>query len=79
MNRLTDLLIALNRERLPDDYIQREVELFIEDLREEFLGLSAIQEQEMEDTQTAPTFCVCATEEQRILCPHNQKCIRLAE
>lgn len=79
MNRLTDLLIALNRERLPDDYIEKEVELFLEDLREEFLGASAMQEQEREDAQAAPTFCVCNTEEQRILCPHNTKCIRLAE
>lgn len=79
MNRLSELLIELNRQRLPDDYIQREVEAFIEDLRQEFLGESAMIEQAQEDAQAAPTFCVCNTDEQRIFCPHNTKCIRLGE
>lgn len=79
MNRLADLLIELNKHRLPDDYIQREVELFVQDLKADIVGETAMFEQAQEDAQAAPTFCICRSEEQRTLCPHNGKCISLGE
>jgi len=49
MNRLSQLLIDLNKQRLPDEYIDNEVVAYIEELK---LELGA---QPIEDVHIVPT------------------------
>ena len=75
MNRLADLLIELNKQRLDDEYIEKEVELFIQDLKLE-LGAEIIPEITMltQESETPPVFCVCP-DDMRDLCKHKNHCI----
>jgi len=61
MNRLANLLINLNRERLPDDYIQTEIDSFIHDLKLE-LGAEIIPEiTNIQTNKSSTVFCTCTT------------------
>ena len=76
MNRLADLLIELNKQRLPEEYIEKEVELFIQDLKLE-LGAEIIPEITMltQESETPPVFCICP-DALRDLCKHKNHCIK---
>lgn len=72
MNRLADLLIQLNRERLPDSYIELQVEAFVNDLKIEF---EAIEPKPPQLEVQTPLFCQCSSSSARESCPHNGQCI----
>lgn len=76
MNRLADLLVQMNRERLPDDYIELQVEAFVNDLKMDF---EAIEPKPPQLEVQMPLFCHCDSPGQRQSCPHNGTCIVYGE
>jgi hypothetical protein len=76
MNSLADLLIQLNRERLPDDYIIQRVDEFIKEMKLEFQIEEAVSKLEIEEDEVSVTvFCHCETPEDRMKCPDKKTCI----
>jgi len=72
MNRLADLLVQMNRERLPDDYIELQVEAFVNDLKMDF---EAFEPKPAQLEVQTPLFCHCDTTSMKESCPHNGQCI----
>ena len=76
MNRLSDLLIQMNRNHLPDDYIQSEVEAFVNDLK---LDMEMIEPKPAQLKVQSILFCECETPAQRQSCTYSGSCIPLQE
>lgn len=72
MNRLADLLIQMNSARLPDDYIQLQVEAFVSDLK---LDMEMIEPQPPQLKVQSPLFCYCESPSERESCQYNGSCI----
>ena len=74
MNRLADLLVQMNRERLPDDYIQLQVEAFVNDLK---LDMEMIEPKHVQLKVQPPLFCQCESPGERESCQYNGSCIQI--
>jgi hypothetical protein len=76
MNRLSQLLIDLNKQRLPDEYIDDEVVAYIEELKLE-LGVHQIEDVPLAISPEfqQPVFCICTDAKSRRACKNKKQCI----